>query len=81
MAENENGPTGREWGELTREVREIRHDLRNMKMVLDDQVTEVRRLELKLGTISTKIYTTISVAAIFASVIGFVVSVVTPLVK
>ncbi len=81
MAENENGPTGREWGELTREVREIRHDLRNMKMVLDDQILEVRQLELKLGTISTKIYTTISVAAIFASVIGFVISIISPLAR
>jgi len=79
MIEGENGPSGREWGELSREVREIRHDLRNLKMVLDDQVTQGRELELKLGTISTKIYTTISVAAIFASVIGFIISIISPL--
>tara|TARA_Y100001949_G_scaffold624_1_gene553 strand:- start:2765 stop:3010 length:246 start_codon:yes stop_codon:yes gene_type:complete len=81
VADGQNGPTGREWGELTREVREIRHDLRNLKMLVDGLSLETRELEMKVGSISTKIYTTISVAAIFASVIGFVVSVVTPLVK
>jgi hypothetical protein len=81
MVEGANGPTGREWGELTREVREIRHDLRSLKMVVDDQMLEVRQLELKLGSISTKIYTTISVAAVFASLIGFLFSVLRPLVE
>ena len=38
----ENGPTGREWGSLTREVEEIRHDLRNMKMVVDAQSEMIR---------------------------------------
>ena len=78
---SENGPTGREWGDLSREVREIRHDLRYIKMVVDSLSVENRELEMKLGSISTKIYTTISVAAIFASVIGFVVSIVAPWVE
>ena len=78
---SENGPTGREWGDLSREVREIRHDLRNIKMVVDSLSVENRELEMKLGSISTKIYTTISVAAIFASVIGFILSIIAPLAR
>ena len=42
---------------------------------------EIRELEMKLGSISTKIYTTISVAAIFASVIGFILSIIAPLAR
>ena len=80
MDSEPNGPTGREWGDLTREVREIRHDLRNLKMVVDDQLLQVRELELKLGSMSTKIYTTISVSVVFASLVGFLISFLGPLV-
>jgi len=80
MDSDPNGPTGREWGDLTREVREIRHDLRNLKMVVEDQLLQVRELELKLGSMSTKIYTTISVSVVFASLVGFLISFLGPLV-
>lgn len=80
MDSEPNGPTGREWGDLTREVREIRHDLRNLKMVVEDQSLQVRGLELKLGSMSTKIYTTISVSVVFASLVGFLISFLGPLV-
>ena len=66
---------------MTREVTEIRHDLRNLKMLVDGLSLETRELEMKVGSISTKIYTTISVAAVFASLIGFLFSVLRPLVE
>ena len=71
----ENGPTGREWGEMSREVQEIRHDLRNMKLLVEHQYELIRELEAKYGSMNTKIYTAISVAALFAGILGFAVNV------
>jgi len=71
----ENGPTGREWGEMSREVQEIRHDLRNMKLLVDHQYELLRELEAKYGSMNAKIYTAISVAALFAGILGFAVNV------
>ena len=54
---NDNGPSGREWGDLTREVAEIRHDLRTLKLNFDacglshrtgSQIEEVREQSIKL---------------------------------
>ena len=72
----ENGPTGREWGNLTREVEEIRHDLRNLKMIADAHSESVRDIEVHLGSLNAKIYTTVSVAAAFVGLIGLVVNVI-----
>jgi hypothetical protein len=72
----ENGPTGREWGNLTREVEEIRHDLRNLKMITDAYAENVRDIEVKLGSLNAKIYTTVSVAAAFVGLFGIVVNVI-----
>ena len=69
-----DGPTGREWGEMSREVHEIRHDLRNMKMLVDHQYELIRELESKYGSMNAKIYTAISVAALFAGALGFAVN-------
>jgi len=67
----ENGPTGREWGSLTREVEEIRHDLRNMKMVVDAQSEMIRDVENRHRRLDTKIYTTVTVVVSVATVVGF----------
>ena len=72
----DNGPTGREWGNLTREVEEIRHDRRNLKMITDMYTNIVRDMEVRLGSLNAKIYTTVSVAAFFAGAIGVVVNVI-----
>ena len=72
----ENGPTGREWGNLTREVEEIRHDLRNLKMITDAHAESIRDIEVRLGSLNAKIYTTVSVAAAFVGIIGLVVNVI-----
>ena len=68
-------PTGREWGDLVREVAEIRHDLRTSRQLLVSQaeeIEELRRSELRLRT---RINTTISVCAIVASVVAFLITV------
>jgi len=72
----ESGPTGREWGNLTREVEEIRHDLRNLKMVSDSHAEDLRDIESRLRSLNAKIYTTVSVAAAFVGIIGLVVNVI-----
>lgn len=71
-----NGPTGREWGEHTREVTEVRHDLRQLKMIVDNQTEMIRKLEMKANSLNTRIYTAISVGAVFISAIAFVLQMV-----
>ena len=74
MPEYSNGPTGREWGSLTQEVQELRHDIKNMRMVVDAQTEIIRDLELRLSSISTKIYTTLSVSMVFGGTVGFFIN-------
>lgn len=71
---NNSGPTGREWGELINEVKEIRHDLRTAKMNLDYHMKRISELDLKFGSMNARIYTTVSVAVVFISLIGFAIN-------
>ena len=71
---DENGPTGREWGEMLNEVREIRHDLRNLKINVDYLAELLRKNEASIISMNTKIYTTISVIVAILGGIGFLVS-------
>ncbi len=71
---NESGPTGREWGEMTNEVREIRHDLRTLKLTVDYLAELLRKNEARTLAMNTKIYTTISVTVAILGVFGFLVS-------
>ena len=64
------GPTGREWGDLSRHVEEIRHDIRNMRTVQDGQMDLLMDLERRVS----KIYTTVSVAVVFFGLIGFIIN-------
>jgi len=70
-AAGSNGPSGREWGNLTREVQEIRHDLRNLKMIADATQVQLQSIELRTNALNTKIYTTISVSVVIFGVVGF----------
>jgi hypothetical protein len=86
-----NGPpTGREWGELSKEVDEIRHDLRTCRQLVISHAEILHELELEfrqeiqsllhdVKTVRTKIYTTISVVGVVASVFAFVISVFMPI--
>ena len=100
MPESNNGPTGREWGEvasrveaISDDIEEIRHRARGDRQVSVDlserlQALEIVRLqalerEIMLvrhegQTIATRIYTTISVVAVVASLLGFAVTVIAP---
>ena len=71
---NESGPTGREWGEMLNEVREIRHDLRTLKLNVDYLSDVLRRNEARILSMNTKIYTTISVTVAIFGILGFLVS-------
>jgi hypothetical protein len=69
-----DGPTGREWGDLTRHVEEIRHDLRNMRLVVDGQMELLQDLERRYASLESRIYTTVSVAVVFFGLIGFFIN-------
>ena len=86
----DNGPSGREWGELSKEVKEIRHDLRTCRHLIDGQAEVMHELEIEFrkemmimlhntNTIRTKIYTTLSVVAVVASVVAFGIGTILPL--
>ena len=88
--ESNNGPTGREWGEISKEVAEIRHDLRTCRHLVDAQSEIIHELEIEfrkemmlmlhsLNTVRTKIYTTLSVVGVVASTIAFILTVVIPM--
>lgn len=68
------GPSGREWGEMLNEVREIRHDLRTLKMNVDYLAELLRKNEARTQSMNTKIYTTISVTVAILGCLGFLVS-------
>jgi len=68
------GPSGREWGEMLNEVKEIRHDLRTAKINLDYHMKRISELDLKFGSMNARIYTTVSVAVVFISLIGFAIN-------
>lgn len=66
-----DGPTGREWGNLSRHVEEIRHDLKNHKLVLNMHDETLRKLEATVAATVAKVYTSVAVAAVFFGLIGF----------
>jgi len=72
----EDGPTGREWGDLARHVEEIRHDLRNMRQIVDGYMEMIIDLNKRYANLETKIYTSIAVAAVFFGLIGFLIKLV-----
>jgi uncharacterized membrane protein len=70
----ESGPTGREWGDLSRHVEEIRHDIRNMRTIVDGYTELIIELERRCSSLETKIYTSIGVCVVFFSLAGFLVN-------
>ena len=73
MVEINGGPTGREWGALTTEVKKMSHEIRNVKQSLTLLAEEIDSLETSLTSLQTKIYTTMAVCAAVASIVAFIV--------
>lgn len=70
-----SGPlTGRESGDLLREVAEIRHDLRTCRQIVMSQAEEMTEMQHDLIRLRTKINTAVSVCAVIASVVAFLVT-------
>ena len=59
---------------MLNEVREIRHDLRTLKMNVDYLAELLRKNEARTQSMNTKIYTTISVTVAILGCLGFLVS-------
>ena len=64
-------PTEREWGTLTREVQEIRHDLRNSRMVIDSLVEELGELKGDFQKMRTRIATSVAAVVVVSGVLGW----------
>ncbi len=59
---------------MLNEVREIRHDLRTLKLNVDYLAELLRKNEARTQSMNTKIYTTISVTVAILGGLGFLVS-------
>jgi len=70
----DSGPTGREWGDLSRHVEEIRHDIRNMRTILDGYVELIIDLERRCANLETKIYTSVGVCAVLFGLVGSLIN-------
>lgn len=58
---------------MVNEVKEIRHDLRNLKITVDYESGLLRKIEAKVSVMNTKIYTTVSVTVVILGAIGFLI--------
>jgi predicted nucleic acid-binding protein len=74
-----NGPSGREWGDATRELAEVRHDLRTCRQIVVSQSEELAEIRHDLIRLRTRINTTLSVCAAIASAVVFLASVLVPI--
>jgi len=87
-----NGPSGREWGHaaellesLDARIEEANHRARGDRQVAVDHSERLSALEKELmkvrhetALIATRIYTTISVVAVVASIMGFSITLLAP---
>jgi len=64
-------PTEREWGTMSREVQEIRHDLRNHRMILDSTSEDLIRLREDFQKMKTRIATGVAMVVVVAGIIGW----------
>ena len=69
-------PTEREWGALEREVREVRHDHRNLKMVVNDSIGNIADLQSDLARLKTQIATGIAAVVVVTAVVAWAIEIV-----
>ena len=64
-------PSEREWGTLTREVQEIRHDLRNSRMIIDSMVDNLSELKGDFQRMKTRIATSVAAVVVVSGVVAW----------
>jgi len=69
-------PTEFELGEMSRELKEVRHDLRNHRLILDATIDDVSRLHGSLSRLKTQIATGIAAVVIVSAVVAWIVEMV-----
>ena len=77
MPDVNGGPTGREWGDMSRHVEEIRHDLSNYKLVLNMHDEIIRKLEATVAATVAKVYTAGAVTGTLIPAPAWVVTIIT----
>ena len=66
------GPSSeREYGRMEQEVSEIRHDLRNYRMILDSTISDLIRLREDFQKMKTRIATGIAAVILVSGIIGW----------
>ena len=74
---DQNGPSGREWGDISRSVEEVRHDVRNHRLVIESHQEALTDLEKEIATISAKMYTAIAVTGTLVTAGAWIISFLT----
>lgn len=74
---SQDGPSGREWGDITRSVEEVRHDVRNHRLVIEAHQEALTELEKELATMSAKMYTAIAVTGTLVTAGAWIISFLT----
>ena len=77
MPDVNGGPTGREWGDMTRHVEEIRHDLQNHKLILNYHDEILRKLEATVAATVAKVYTAVAVTGTLITAAAWVITIIT----
>ena len=77
MPDVNGGPTGREWGDMTRHVEEIRHDLQNHKLILNYHDEILRKLEATVAATVAKVYTAVAVTGTLVTAAAWIITILT----
>ena len=75
MPDVNGGPTGREWGDMTRHVEEIRHDLQNHKLILNYHDEILRKLEATVAATVAKVYTAVAVTGTLITAAAWIITI------
>ena len=67
----ENPSAEREYGRMEQEVAEIRHDLRNHRMVLDSTISDLVNLREDFHKMKTRIATGVAAIVLVSGIIGW----------
>ena len=76
MPDHNGGPTGREWGDMTRHVEEIRHDLQNHKLILNMHDEIIRKLEATVAATIARVYTAVAVTGTLVTAAAWVITLI-----
>lgn len=65
-------PTAREFGRAEREIAELKHAIRNLRMVAEGAEERLRDLEMGVARLQTRIWTAVAIIGVLAQIIAWI---------